>query len=129
MPDSVKFYFSRCMLTSHTMLGSRGSNPDSISQKQAPKFHQAGVGIEKERDGNERGVGNMFQRSIANITGHCIFEKKKKKASKSIMGGSRSSKHTERISTEIIPARSQISILGTCQTSHSANPFLKTGPY
>lgn len=46
---------------------------------------QAGVGIEKERDGNERGVGNMFQRSIANITGHCIFEKKKKKASKSIM--------------------------------------------
>lgn len=40
MPDSVKFYFSRCMLTSHTMLGSRGYNPDSISQKQAPKFHQ-----------------------------------------------------------------------------------------
>lgn len=33
------------------------------------------------------------------------------------------------ISREISPARDQISILGTCQAFHSANLFLKTGPY
>lgn len=43
---------------------------------------QAGAGIEKERDGNEQGVGNTIQRSVANIfcdtTAPCLFKKKKK---------------------------------------------------